>query len=66
MSNERRHEDHLAQISVPTAIEAIVGYFMGETCRGCAFMATEYLYDRLTQDEQEAEFVLTSGRPLSN
>ena len=61
MSSASNEVKHCEELSVEDAVEVLVGYFMGEACRGCAIQAVEYLHERLMQDAWETERARTQG-----
>ena len=61
MSKRTKKNNHLTELSVPSSIETLVGYFMGDACRDCAFRATDYLIAVLRRDEAEAAAAWARG-----
>jgi hypothetical protein len=61
MSKRTKKNEHVTEPSVPDAIEALVGYFQGYTCRGCAFQAADYLVALLQRDEAQAAAAWARG-----
>jgi hypothetical protein len=51
MKKQNGYEEHQSISNPADAVDAIVGYFTGQTCRGCAFGALEYLLGTLQRHE---------------